>query len=178
LASQVVARWAGEKKLQSKNGPKRLPRKKLTEKEFDFDDLVTSIHTDVRPRVVLEELIDRGLVTVNENDELQLHPEKLAMKQDQEETLHYLSLNIHDHLATAVHNLSEPDKKQLDRCVHYHGLSLEAVEQLKTMAEKHSMDALVEINKEAQDLIKDSHSRGDQRMNFGTYFHHEKITKK
>ena len=178
LASQVVARWAGEKKLQSKNGPKRLPRKKLTEKQFDFDDLVTSMHTDVRPRVVLEELIDRGLVTVNENDELQLHPEKLAMKQDQEETLHYLSLNIHDHLATAVHNLSEPDNKQLDRCVHYHGLSHEAVERLRKMAEKHSMDALVVINKEAQDLIKDPHSRGDQRMNFGTYFHHEKIAKK
>ena len=178
LASQVVARWIGDKKLQSKNGPKLLPRKKLTEKDFDFDDLVTSIHTDVRPRVVLEELIDRGLVTVNESDELQLLPEKLAMKQDQEETLHYLSLNIHDHLATAVHNLNDPDNKQLDRCVHYHGLSKEAVEQLKTMAEKQSMDALVVINKEAQDLIKDPHSRGDQRMNFGTYFHHEKITKK
>jgi hypothetical protein len=88
LASQVVARWAGEKQLQSKNGPKPLPRKKLTAEGFDFDDLVKSIHTDVRPRVVLEELIDRGLVTVNENDDLQLHPEKLAMKQDQEETLH------------------------------------------------------------------------------------------
>ncbi len=178
LASQVVARWAGEKKLQSKNGPKRLPRKKLTEKAFDFDDLVTSIHTDVRPRVVLEELIDRGLVTVDENDELQLHPEKLAMKQDQEETLHYLSLNIHDHLATAVNNFSNPDHKQLDRCVHYHGLSKEAVERLRKMAEKHSMDSLVVINKVAQDLIKDPQSKGNQRMNFGTYFHHEKITKK
>ena len=178
LASQVVARWAGEKKLQSKNGPKQLPRKKLTDKEFDFDDLVTSIHTDVRPRVVLEELIDRGLVTVDENDELQLHPEKLAMKQDQEETLHYLSLNIHDHLATAVNNFSNPDNKQLDRCVHYHGLSHEAVDRLRKMAEIHSMDSLVVINKVAQDLIKDPQSKGDKRMNFGTYFHHEKITKK
>lgn len=177
LASQVVARWAGEKKLQSKNGPKRLPRKKLTDKEFDFDDLVTSIHTDVRPRVVLEELIDRRLVTVNESDELQLHPERLAMKQDQEETLHYLSLNIHDHLATAVHNLSNPDNKQLDRCVHYHGLSKEAVERIREIAEKHSMDSLVVINKIALELIHDPRSQGDQRMNFGTYFHHEKIKK-
>ena len=114
---------------------------------------------------------------MNENDELQLHPEKLAMKQDQEETLHYLSLNIHDHLATAVNNFSNPDNKQLDRCVHYHGLSHEAVERLRKMAEKHSMDSLVVINKVAQDLIKDPQSKGDQRMNFGTYFHHEKIKK-
>jgi hypothetical protein len=175
LASQVVARWAGEKKLQSKNGPKLLPRKKLTEKDFDFDDLVTSIHTDVRPRVVLEELIDRGLVTVNENDELQLHPKKLAMKQDQEETLHYLSLNIHDHLATAVHNLSEPDNKQLDRCVHYHGLNEEAIDKLSSLAEKHAMEVLIAINKEALALSNDPQYTGDQRMNFGTYFHHEKI---
>ena len=114
LASQVVARWAGEKQLQSKNGSNPLPRKKLTPDGFDFEDLVKSINTDVRPRVVLEELINRGLVTVNENDDLQLHPEKLALKQDQEETLHYLSLNIHDHLATAVQNLSNLDNKQLD----------------------------------------------------------------
>ncbi len=178
LASQVVARWAGEKKLQSKNGPKQLPRKKLTEKQFDFDDLVTSIHTDVRPRVVLEELIDRGLVTVNENDELQLHPEKLAMKQDQEETLHYLSLNIHDHLATSVNNLSNPDNKQLDRCVHYHGLNAEAINKLSFLAEKLAMEALVAVNKEALVLTNDPKLKGDQRMNFGTYFHHEKITKK
>ena len=175
LASKVVARWAGEKQLQSKNGPKPLPRKKLTDKDFDFDDQVTSINTDVRPRVVLEELINRGLITVNENDDLQLHPEKLALKQDQEETLHYLSLNIHDHLATAVQNLSNLDNKQLDRCVHYHGLNTEAIDKLSTLAEKHAMEALVAINKEALALSNDPQYKGDQRMNFGTYFYHEKI---
>ena len=175
LASQVVARWAGEKQLQSKNGSKPLPRKKLTTDGFDFEDLVKSINTDVRPRVVLEELINRGLVTVNENDDLQLHPEKLALKQDQEETLHYLSLNIHDHLATAVQNLSNLDNKQLDRCVHYHGLNAEAIDKLSTLSEKLAMEALVAINKEALALSNDPQYKGDQRMNFGTYFHHEKI---
>lgn len=175
LASQVVARWAGEKDLQSKNGPKPLPRKKISSKEFDFDDLVISIHTDVRPKVVLEELIDRGIVTINENEDLQLHPEKLAMKQDQEETLHYLSLSIHDHLATAVQNLSNLENKQLDRCVHYHGLNTEAIDKLSLLAEKYAMEALVAINKEALALSDDPRYKGDQRMNFGTYFHHEKI---
>jgi len=176
LASQVVARWVGEKRLQSKNGSKPLPRKKLTPDGFDFEDLVKSINTDVRPRVVLEELINRGLVTVNESDDLQLHPEKLALKQDQEETLHYLSLNIHDHLATAVQNLSNLDNKQLDRCVHYHGLNSEAINKLSLLAEKHAMEALVAVNKEALVLTNDPKLKGDQRMNFGTYFHHEKIT--
>ncbi len=175
LASKVVARWAGEKQLQSKDGSKPLPRKKPTPDGFDFEDLVKSINTDVRPRVVLEELINRGLVTVNENDDLQLHPEKLALKQDQEETLHYLSLNIHDHLATAVQNLSNLDNKQLDRCVHYHGLNQEAIDKLSSLAEKHAMEVLIAINKEALALSNDPQYTGDQRMNFGTYFHHEKI---
>ena len=36
------------------------------------------------------------------------------------------------------------------------------------------MDALVTINKAAQELIKEEQSKGELRMNFGTYFHHEK----
>jgi hypothetical protein len=166
LASKVVARWAGEKQLQSKDGSKPLPRKKPTPDGFDFEDLVKSINTDVRPRVVLEELINRGLVTVNENDDLQLHPEKLALKQDQEETLHYLSLNIHDHLATAVQNLSNLDNKQLDRCVHYHGLNQEAIDKLSSLAEKHAMEVLIAINKEALALSNDPQYTGNKAFSY------------
>jgi hypothetical protein len=174
LASQVVARWAGDRKLRTKTGIRKLARKKTSNTDYDFEDLVRSISTDIRPKVVLEELIDRGLVTEDEDDRLELHPENLALKQDQEETLQYLSLNIHDHLATSVNNLINPGQKQLDRCVHYHGLSAGAVEKLKQLAEKHAMESLVTINKAAQELIKEEQSKGELRMNFGTYFHHEK----
>ncbi len=175
LASQVVAKWAGDKALRSKGGIKKLPRKTLNEKDYDFEDLVRSISTDIRPRVVLEELLDRGLVTVDDKDTLQLHPENLALKQDQEETLHYLSLNIHDHLSTAVHNLIKPDSKVLDRCVHYHGLNTEAIEKLKELSEKYAMESLVAVNNEAQSMLKDSRLKGNLRMNFGAYFHHEEV---
>ncbi len=177
MASQVVAKWAGDKALRTKGGIKKLPRKKLSEKDYDFEDLVKSISTDIRPRVVLEELMDRGLVTVDDKDTLQLHPEHLALKQDQEETLHYLSLNIHDHFSTAVNNLIKPDYKDLDRCVHYHGFNAEAIEKLKATAEKHAMESLVVVNNEAQSMLKDSKFKGSLRMNFGAYFHREEILK-
>lgn len=174
LASQVVSKWAGEKQLRSKAGIKPLQRKKINEGEFDFDDLVRSISKDVRPRAVLEELLDRGLVTLLDGDKLQLHPENLTLKQDQEETLHYLGLNIHDHLSASVNNLLNPEKKLFDRCVHYHGLSDEAIRRLRKMAEDKAMQALIDINHTAQELIKDSKNKGAARMNFGSYFFEEK----
>lgn len=174
LASQVVSKWAAEKRLRSKERIKPLQRKKISEDQFDFDDLVRSISKDVRPRAVLEELLDRGLVTLIDEDKLQLHPENLTLKQDQEETLHYLGLNIHDHLSASVNNLINPDKKLFDRCVHYHGLSDDANSRLRKMAEERAMQVLIEINQTAQELIKDPKNRGDARMNFGSYFFEEK----
>ncbi len=177
LASQVVAKWAGEKKLRSRISMYKLRRKKANDTDYDFDDLVRSISKDIRPRVVLEELIDRGLVTETEDDCLELHPENLALKQDQEETLHYLSLNIHDHLSTSVDNLINQKQKQFDRCVHYHGLSADAVGALRKLAEEKAMQTLVEVNTEAQALINDPKNTGDLRMNFGSYFFEENTKK-
>jgi hypothetical protein len=174
LASQVVSKWAAEKRLRSKAGIKPLPRKKVCDEDIDFDDLVRSISTDVRPRAVLEELLDRGLVTVVEEDNLQLHPENLALKQDQEETLRYLSLTIHDHLTTSVNNLLNPESKLFDRCVHYHGLNADAVNRLRSLAETKAMETIIEVNEKAQELIKDPRNKGKSRMNFGSYFFAEK----
>jgi hypothetical protein len=177
LTSQVVAKWAGDKRLQSNTGPIRLLKKKTSEDAFDFEDLIKSISTDIRPRVVLDELIDRGLVTESDSSYLVLHQEKLALKQDQEETLHYLSLNVHDHLSTSVNNLIDPLNKRLDRCVHYHGLNMNGIAKLKATAEIQAMNAFTTVNKEAQELFKDPRLKGIYRMNFGAYFHHEEVIK-
>jgi len=177
IVAQVVAKWSGASFLQTPAGPQRLPRKKTDVNDYDFEDLVKSISTDIRPKVVLEVLLDRGLVTMTDEDTLQLCQENLALKQDQEETLHYLSLNVHDHLAASVNNLNHPENKLFDRCVHYHGLSAEAVASLNDLATEEAMRSLLAVNHKAQELIKDAGARGSLRMNFGAYFYHEEITK-
>jgi len=175
LPMQVVARWMAEPKLKSKQGPKPLPRKKQGAQAFDFEDLVRSVSTDVRPKAVLDELQVRGLVTVDKKGLIHLHPDNLVMNQGQEETLRYLSMNIHDHLSTAVGNLISPEEKSLERCVHYHGLSDVAVEKLRVAAEKQAMQALLAVNNVAQRLLEQESTRGDQRMNFGVYFFNEQV---
>jgi hypothetical protein len=175
LTAQVVAKWTGDPKLRTRQGPKPLPKKKKTLRGFDFEDLVRSISTDVRPKVVLDDMLLRGLASMDEDGLVKLHPDNLALKQGQEETLQYLSMNIHDHLSTAIGNLITPEKKSLERCVHYHGLSHAAVAQLRKISEKQAMQALLAVNKAAQALLEQEKSRGEQRINFGVYFFNEQI---
>lgn len=173
LTAQVVAKWTGDPKLRTRQGLKPLPKKKKAARGFDFEDLVRSISTDVRPKAVLDDMALRGLVSIDESGSVTLHPGNLALKQGQEETLQYLSMNIHDHLATAVGNLITPEKKSLERCVHYHGLSDTAVTQLKKISEKQAMQALLAVNKAARTLLEQEKSRGERRINFGVYFFNE-----
>ena len=175
LAAQVVAKWTGDPKLRNRQGLKTLPKKKKAARGFDFEDLVRSVSTDVRPKAVLDDMVLRGLASIDEDGLVRLHPDNLALNQGQEETLHYLSMNIHDHLSTAIGNLITPEKKSLDRCVHYHGLSNAAVAQLQKISEKQAMQALLAVNKAAQALLEQEKSRGEQRMNFGVYFFNEQI---
>ena len=175
LTAQVVAKWMGDATLRTRRGPKPLPKKKKTTRAYDFEDLVRSISTDVRPKAVLDDMLLRGLVSIDEAGWVQLHPDHLTLNQGQEQTLHYLSMNIHDHLSTAINNLIEPEKKSLERCVHYHGLSEAAVDKLRKASEKQAMQALLAVNKVAQSLLENDRARGENRMNFGVYFFNEQI---
>jgi len=165
----------GDATLRTRRGPKPVPKKKKTTRDYDFEDLVRSISTDVRPKAVLDDMLLRGLVSIDEAGWVQLHPDHLTLNQGQEQTLHYLSMNIHDHLSTAINNLIEPEKKSLERCVHYHGLSEAAVDKLRKASEKQAMQALLAVNKIAQELLKNDGARGENRMNFGVYFFNEQI---
>jgi len=170
ITSQVIAGWMGLTKIKNSKTPHPLRRKKTKSSELDFDDLVSSISKDVRSKAVLDELIARGVVTLRDDDFLLLHPEKLTLNQDAASTAKYLGMNVHDHFSVAVNNLIYPNSPQLERCVHYHGLSETAMQKLHDIATKKAMEALIAVNEEAQALIKDPANRGKQRMNFGLYF--------
>jgi hypothetical protein len=175
LTAQLVAKWLGDASLRTRRGPKPLPKKKKTTRVFDFEDLVRTISTDVRPKAVLDDMLVRGLVSIDAEEMVRLHPDNLTLNQGQEQTLQYLSMNIHDHLSTAIGNLIQPEKKSLERCVHYHGLSESAVSKLRKVSEKQAMQALMAVNNAAQSLLERDDARGEQRMNFGIYFFDESI---
>lgn len=172
IPAQVIARWLGDPQLRSQaKKPKRLPKKKSRPSEFDFDDLVRSVSTDIRPRAVLDELLERGIVTLTTGDKLLLNVDRINRQQDNASLAEYVGMNVHDHFSVAVDNLLDPQSPQLERCVHYHGLSPAAADRLAKLAEREAMKALLKLNAEAQRLIADERHHGPVRINFGTYFY-------
>lgn len=172
IPAQVIAKWLGDPRLRVKGRPpKSLPKKKNKADELDFDDLVRSVSTDIRPRAVLDELLERGIVTLGADDRLQLNVEQLNRQQDNDSMAEYLGMNVHDHFSVAVDNLLHPQSPQLERCVHYHGLSGAAADKLAKLAEREAMKTLLKLNAEAQKLIADERNHGPVRINFGTYFY-------
>jgi hypothetical protein len=174
ITSQVVAKWLGTKGLIDRKGhPVPIVRKKQAKEGIDFEDLVRSISKDIRPRAVLDELIDRGVISVIGGETLVLHPSRLASNQDDDALSDYLGMNIHDHLVVTVNNLLAPKHPQLERCVHYQGLSKSAAEDLARFAETQAMAALIAFNMKCQETISDRNNHGSYRINFGTYFYNE-----
>ena len=167
-AAQVIAKW-----LSLGSPPPLLKRRGGEGEAASFEALVQSISKDIRPRAVLDELLAREVVTEEADGQLRVHADRLVLNQGLASLAEYLGMNVQDHLAVAVHNLSQEGDAQLDRCVHYHGVSEQVANQLQTLARGQAMQALTTVNNAAQQLIKEKKNRGSYRFNFGAYFRQE-----
>lgn len=167
-ASQVLAKW-----LALGSPVPLLTRRDGQTQSPSFDDLVQSVSKDIRPRAVLDALLARQVVTEEEDGRLKVHADRLVLNQDLESMAAYLGMNLGDHFSVAVHNLLTEGVPQLDRCVHFHGVSERVVDTLHALAREQAMQALVAVNAAAQELIKEEKNRGDYRFNFGAYFRKE-----
>lgn len=169
IYSQVLAKW-----ISLGDPPPVLNRTKSLDNHMTFDTLVSSISSDVRPRAVLEEFLENGIVKGLKNDTLTLQLDKVIVGQSEELKTKYLGMNIHDHLSVAVNNILEIQNPHLERCVYFHGLSENAAKKLHKLAEQLAMKALLEFNASGQVMIENTKNHGDQRVNFGTYFYKSK----
>jgi len=137
-----------------------------------FEQLVSSVTKDVRPRAVLDEWLDRKLVTINDDEEIVLVDTAFVPRGDDERKWHYLGRNLHDHITAAVENVSGPAPRFLERAVHYDGLSAKLAKRLEGRSRELAVDALKIANREAnRALAKDK--GGDYRWNFGIYIYSE-----
>jgi hypothetical protein len=170
-ASQVIARW-----LAMGNPPPlltRQPSAKGRSKSAGFDALVQSVSTDIRPRAVLDELLSRGVVSEHGDGRLMIHADRLVLNQDEEALTNYLGMNLSDHFNVAVSNLLGEGAPQLDRCVHFHGISEDMATELHEYAKEQAMQTLVAINNRAQKMAQQRKNHGSFRFNFGAYFRKE-----
>jgi hypothetical protein len=170
--SAIIARWlAAPEFTDAKGEPLSLPRTAEAGAP-SFEMLVESITKDVRPRAVLDEWLDRGLATINDDGEIALMDAAFVPRGDDGGKWHYLGRNLHDHVAAAAANVSSAAPPFLERAVHYDGLSPALAKRLEERSRKLAMEALKTANREAnRALAKDE--GGNSRWNFGVYIYCE-----
>jgi hypothetical protein len=174
VGSQIVARWVGDKQLQNPDGtPKILPLQDHDEFSNDsFEGLVANIAKgDIRPRVVLDELMRLDMVELDPDHRVILKTSTFTPDKGQEEKLYFFGKNIQDHLYAGVHNLAGGKPPFFDRSVYYDELSQKSIRELSEMANKLGMEALLRINERALALQKADKKAPDNhyRMNFGIF---------
>jgi hypothetical protein len=171
LGAQIVARWTGRPEFQDEDGaPRALPRKAVPQ-ELSFDDLVSQVSRDIRPRSILDEWLRLGVVTVDDRDRVVLHGDAFIPSRSFEEMAHSLGRTLHDHIAAGAHNLLDEDPPMLERSVYYAGLSEESVAELLALGEERGMEALHAVNRRAMELQEQDGKRGGalHRMRLGIY---------
>lgn len=172
MSALVLAIWSGNPEYQDKHGvPLALPRLSGKGGERSFESLVQSVSKDFRPRVVLDEWLRQGIVTLDADDRVMLCTDAFVQPQDMEEKIYYFGQNIHDHLAAATHNLGGGEPPFLERCVFYDRLSADSTRELAEYSRVVGMKALQSINKRAAELQKRDKGQAGAvyRTNFGVY---------
>ncbi|MDT8399768.1 MAG: DUF6502 family protein [Pseudomonadales bacterium] len=174
IGAQLISRWLGDHDYLDASGrPLPLPlRTQDTPQKLTFDHLVEDIaKQDLRPRVVLDELLRLGLVEQDKNGQVILKSEAFIPQAGLEEKLYFFGKNIQDHICAASHNISGRTPPFFDRSVYYDKLSQESIDTLTEMCHRIGMRALLEINEKALELqTRDKSRHVDRyRMNFGIF---------
>ncbi len=173
--SRIVARWIADPAFTGPDG-QPLPLPRIAEAgQPSFESLVAGVTRDVRPRAVLDEWLDRGLVFADGQDRIVLAESAYIPRADgnAEAQLYYFGRNLHDHVAAAATNIMSPTPRFMERAVHYDGLSEELASKLELRARELAMDALAQANREAHAACG-SDPGGPHRWNFGVYVYREK----
>ncbi len=172
---QLVSKWIQQPRYLDKDKkPLLLPLK--SKGAASFEELVASVcKQDIRPRVILDEWLNLGVVTLSIDNKVQLITDAFIPKDGLAEKAFFVGHNIADHLSAASQNLLSDAPVFFERCVYYDDLSDESIKELQKLVEEQGMNTLKIINQRASELkLQDREKhRGKQRINIGLYLYHE-----
>jgi len=169
----IIARWLASPRFCDELGtPLPLPRS-ADGTGPSFEELVSSVTRDVRPRAVLDEWLDRRVVTIDGEDRIVLAEAAFIPQQGDDEKLYYFGRNLHDHVAAAAENVLGSKPAFLERSVHYDGLSAELAERLEARSRELALEMLQRINREAH-AASETDRGGEHRWNCGVYVFRER----
>ncbi len=174
IGARLIGIWTGNARFRAKKTgePLVLPRTSEGSRKPSFDELVRTVSTDIRPRVILDEWLRLGIVTVDPEGSIRLNSDAFVPQQGFDEKAYYLGRNVADHIATSVHNLLSDGTPWFERAVYYDRLTPESIAYLRKRANELGMKTLLALNNEALRRADGDAERVDakQRMALGIYF--------
>jgi len=175
LSARVLGCWLGDPLyLDAQGQPAPLQRLNDGSGKPSFEQLVSSINKDIRPRALLDEWLRTNMICLNETGEVVLDTQSFLAEEDFDQRVHFFARNMRDHMACGVQNLlPHSNDKFLERAVFYDGLSAQSVAELRLLSQELAMQQLQQINAEALRLANADQNNPDanQRMTFGCYFY-------
>ena len=171
LNGEIVARWTSMPEyLDEKGKPKKLLRSEKND-QAGFDQLVSSVNKDVRPKVILDEWLRLNMVSIKD-DYIVLSRTAYVSNKEFNDMAYYLGHNVHDHLASCVNNILVTDDPMIERSVYYASLTENSVNKLRSIANKKGNELLQHLNKQAIKLYDTDKLKDDAkyRMRLGVYW--------
>lgn len=176
LAARVVASWVSSPRyLDARKRPKTLPLSARGGRP-SFEKLVRETRADMRPNVILEELVRVGVAEVGEDNTIRLRRNAYVSDLPRDK-LAYLGDNVCDHLQSALHNITGQGRPFLERAVYYELIAPEAIEQLRPELFRLSEEFLQKINRKVMPLNSDAIRRREphgRRMRLGVFYYEDK----
>lgn len=174
LGGALIARWIALPEFLTEDGLPRRLKKTGSEQEPGFDQLVIAVSKDIRPRAMLDEWLRQNIVSL-QDDLVALNESAFIPSQDFDQLCFYLGNNLHDHLATATHNMLQQGEPMLERSVYYAKLTQKSVDKLRQSANSQAMKMLTDINRQAMALHKsdESSEQATRRFRLGCYWHQQ-----
>jgi hypothetical protein len=174
----VYTRWANDPEFCDQAGHPRV-LERLGGQE-SFEALASKVTNDVRPLALLQELIRLGIaIKVTDDakpgsDLVKLCVDAFVPAEGASEMLQLFSDNAGDHLAAAVHNLSDKSTPMLEQSVYADHLTPESISVMNTLVRQIWTEAFETIVRDATVLSDQDRNRIDanQRMRIGMYFFH------
>jgi hypothetical protein len=176
LGGEIIARWTSMPAYLDKKGRPRQLLKSSNDDDPGFEQLVSGVSKDVRPKVILEEWLRLNIVKIKD-DYIILNKSAFVTNKEFSEMAYYLGHNIHDHIASCVNNILDESDPMLERSVYYASLTADSVKQLNTIASKRGNDLLQYMNKEAIKLYDADKNKDDAiyRMRLGVYWYQARL---
>ncbi|MDJ0833956.1 MAG: DUF6502 family protein [Gammaproteobacteria bacterium] len=174
LGAQLIANWLALPEYRDEQGQPRPLAFNGNEKQPGFEQLVSQVSKDIRPRAMLDEWTRQGIVSRQDQD-IVLNQTAFVPSDDFNRLCDYFGTHIHDHLAAISHNLSHDAEPMFERSVYYGRLTPQSIASLKQQAETQGDELLQQLNMTANKLYRQDKDNPEatQRFRMGCYWYDE-----